>query len=644
MATAYTSDRKIGALESASTPLAATNELVINQNGDTVKTPLSAIEAKVFDAKTATTTPTGTEVVVVRQTDNSLRQVALSNIVPALNITNGQVSGSAAIADTKLATIATAGKVANSATTATNLNTANAIVTRDGSGNFLAGTITATLAGSATGNAGTATKLATARTIAISGDVTATGVSFDGSDNITISAAITGNSILNADINSGAAIVDTKLATIATAGKVANSATTATNLNTANAIVARDASRNFSAGTITADLVGDVTGDVTGNVAGSAGRLAVGGTIGMTGDVVYVSSVFNGTAGVTGVATIATDAVTFAKMQNSAAAGLSVVGRSTNSAGDFSEISAATDGHVLRRSGVTVGFGQTTTGGIADDAVTFAKMQNSAAAGLSVVGRSTNSAGDFSEIDAGADGHVLRRSGVTVGFGQIVSAGIATDAVTVEKLATAVRQALVPVGAVEAFARSTAPSGWLAANGSTIGSASSGATNASADYSALFTVLWDNWTNTLLPILNSAGAASTRGASASADFAANKRLPLPDLRGYFARGWGVAGQNGANSDGTVSGAFGEKQADATKRPSTALTGTTNTTGLHTHPHGRLGAAVPGTFANNITNYPGGETSGITGSSGNHSHTVTIDGGGDTETRPKNIALLYCIKF
>jgi len=584
MATAYTSDRKIGALESASTPLAAANELVINQNGDTVKTPLSAIEAKVFDAKTATTTPTGTEVVVVRQTDNSLRQVALSNIVPALNITNGQVSGSAAIADTKLATIATAGKVANSATTATNLNTANAIVTRDGSGNFLAGTITATLAGSATGNAGTATKLATARTIAISGDVTATGVSFDGSDNITISAAITGNSILNADINSGAAIVDTKLATIATAGKVANSATTATNLNTANAIVARDASRNFSAGTITADLVGDVTGDVTGNVAGSAGRLAVGGTIGMTGDVVYVSSVFNGTAGVTGVATIATDAVT------------------------------------------------------------FAKMQNSAAAGLSVVGRSTNSAGDFSEIDAGADGHVLRRSGVTVGFGQIVSAGIATDAVTVEKLATAVRQALVPVGAVEAFARSTAPSGWLAANGSTIGSASSGATNASADYSALFTVLWDNWTNTLLPILNSAGAASTRGASASADFAANKRLPLPDLRGYFARGWGVAGQNGANSDGTVSGAFGEKQADATKRPSTALTGTTNTTGLHTHPHGRLGAAVPGTFANNITNYPGGETSGITGSSGNHSHTVTIDGGGDTETRPKNIALLYCIKF
>lgn len=234
MATAYTSDRKIGALESASTPLAAANELVINQNGDTLKTPLSAIEAKVFDAKTAVTTPAGTEVVVVRQTDNNLRQVALADIVPALNITDAKVSASAAIVDTKLATIATAGKVANSATTATNANTANAIVARDASGNFSAGTITATLAGSATGNAGTATTLQTARTIAISGDVTGTATSFNGSANISIAAAITADTVVNADINSAAAIAHTKLANI-TAGSVlmgnASNAPTATALS-----------------------------------------------------------------------------------------------------------------------------------------------------------------------------------------------------------------------------------------------------------------------------------------------------------------------------------------------------------------------------------------------------------------------------
>jgi len=55
------------------------------------------------------------------------------------------------------------------------------------------------------------------------------------------------NTIMNADINSAAAIVDTKLATISTSGKVLNSATTATNSNTANAIIARDANGDFTA-------------------------------------------------------------------------------------------------------------------------------------------------------------------------------------------------------------------------------------------------------------------------------------------------------------------------------------------------------------------------------------------------------------
>lgn len=66
----------------------------------------------------------------------------------------------------------TAISIPNSATTATSANTASAIVARDGSGNFSAGTITAALSGNAT----TATTLQTARTIG--------GVSFNGSANI----------------------------------------------------------------------------------------------------------------------------------------------------------------------------------------------------------------------------------------------------------------------------------------------------------------------------------------------------------------------------------------------------------------------------------------------------------------------------
>src|SRR6185295_1708793 len=68
--------------------------------------------------------------------------------------------------------------------------------------------------------------------------------------------------IVNADVDPAAAIVDTKLATISTAGKVANSATTATSANTANAIVARDASGNFNAGTIVASLTGAASANV----------------------------------------------------------------------------------------------------------------------------------------------------------------------------------------------------------------------------------------------------------------------------------------------------------------------------------------------------------------------------------------------
>ncbi len=90
-------------------------------------------------------------------------------------------------------------------------------------------------------------------------------------DNAVTSAKIKDGEIVNADISASAAIVDTKLATIATAGKVSNSATTATDANTASAIVARDSSGNFSAGTITASLSGNATtATTTTNIAGGA--------------------------------------------------------------------------------------------------------------------------------------------------------------------------------------------------------------------------------------------------------------------------------------------------------------------------------------------------------------------------------------
>jgi len=131
---------------------------------------------------------------------------------------------------------------------------------------------------SCTGNAATATKLAAT--------VNINGVAFDGSAAITVTAAagtltgatlnstVTGSSLtsvgtIGTGVWQGSTISDTYLATISTANKVSNSATTATSANTASAIIARDASGNFSAGVMSgtattaryADLAENYTSD-----------------------------------------------------------------------------------------------------------------------------------------------------------------------------------------------------------------------------------------------------------------------------------------------------------------------------------------------------------------------------------------------
>lgn len=112
---------------------------------------------------------------------------------------NGANIASGTISESRLPTLSAPGRVANSATTATSANTANAIVARDGSGNFTAGTITAT--------------------------------TFSGS---------------------GASLTSLNASQISS-GTLDNARTTATSANTANAIVARDGSGNIAAGQVVAN-------------------------------------------------------------------------------------------------------------------------------------------------------------------------------------------------------------------------------------------------------------------------------------------------------------------------------------------------------------------------------------------------------
>jgi hypothetical protein len=91
-----------------------------------------------FEIQLAAADATSDKVVTLPDTTGTIITTGDSGTV-----TNAMLAGS--IADTKLSTISTAGKVSNSATTATSANTASAIVARDASGNFSAGTIDATI-------------------------------------------------------------------------------------------------------------------------------------------------------------------------------------------------------------------------------------------------------------------------------------------------------------------------------------------------------------------------------------------------------------------------------------------------------------------------------------------------------------------
>jgi hypothetical protein len=119
----------------------------------------------------------------------------------------------------------------------------------------------------------------------------------------------------------------------------------------------------------------------------------------------------------------------------------------------------------------------------------------------------------------------------------------------------------VPTGTMLDHLDTVAPTGFVMASGRTIGNASSSGTErANADTSALFTLLWNAYSNSICPV------SSGRGANAAADFAANKTITLPDLRGRVAAGKDDMGgsaaarmTSGNGLDGTVLGNSGGEQ-------------------------------------------------------------------------------------
>lgn len=110
---------------------------------------------------------------------------------------------------------------------------------------------------------------------------------------------------------------------------------------------------NFTSLTDHGVLVGSGTSPIDALAVGTNGQLLIGQT---GADPAFASMSGDATIDASGVLTVGTNKITNAKFRQSA--GLSVVGRASNSTGDVADITAGTDFHSLRRNGTVIEFGQ----------------------------------------------------------------------------------------------------------------------------------------------------------------------------------------------------------------------------------------------------------------------------------------------
>jgi hypothetical protein len=137
------------------------------------------------------------------------------------------------------------------------------------------------------------------------------------------------------------------------------------------------------------------------------------------------------------------------------------------------------------------------------------------------------------------------------------------------------------VGMISAFASSAAPSGWLECNGQAV---------SRSTYSKLYSAIGTTF---------GSGDGSTT-------------FNVPDLRGEFIRGWSH-GRSGVD-DGRTIGSFQDQS-------------------IQSHAHSYTLTGIGGSY-------------GGSGSGGNRNYheDATTGYAGGAETRPRNIALMYCIKY
>jgi len=229
----------------------------------------------------------------------------------------------------------------------------------------------------------------------------------------------------------------------------------------------------------------------------------------------------------------------------------------------------------------------------ATDTITSAKMNN-------IIDQTTmtSSAIIGTTLEVASGKLKVRSQGITsneLADNSVTTAKILDGNVTQAKT----NNSLVPAGAVMPFAMSTAPVGWFFCDGALL---------SRTTYALLFAAIGTTF---------GVGDGTTTFA-------------IPDLRGYFVRSLGL------NPDNTTSLAIGVKQASANLAHIHTITDAG-----HFHQYqqpsagqGVVAGAGPTVFAASVTSV--NTTANTTG--------IAIDSNGGAESRPPNIALLYCIKY
>lgn len=212
-----------------------TGDLTVNGTTTTISTTNTTISDSLIELGTGTTgTPANDAGIVIERGDSNNAFIGFDESADKFIVGTGTFTGSS----TGDLTITTGTLVAN-----------------------IEGDVTGNVTGSLTGNADTATALANARDFSLTGDVTATAVSFDGTGNVTLSTTIAANSVALGTDTTG-----NYVATVAAGGgiDVSGSGSETAAVTVSHEDTSSQASVNNSDQTVIQDVTLDTYGHVTG--------------------------------------------------------------------------------------------------------------------------------------------------------------------------------------------------------------------------------------------------------------------------------------------------------------------------------------------------------------------------------------------